>query len=275
MKILLITDIHIGTSRGSRSHAGMVRQANSQALEKLNSLVDTWNEQSYDAAFQLGDFISEERDARLSYKNDESFDGFAACMSRLNMKTVHLQGNHDVAAFPENRLKYLFLSRGLPVEFRGIAELGGYQFVWLDVECDQNGFGSLSSSTLRWLEQEVDAKKPTVILSHFPIVTFDMGGSFYFATAPPDANQYVNGKTISDILRTKNVKLAISAHIHLISVKRQESACFVSLPAFSEHLLESEHPDQNPGTYSVLELTEQGLCVKSYSGGYCFFNLEI
>ncbi|MFA6005661.1 MAG: metallophosphoesterase [Patescibacteria group bacterium] len=271
MKVLLLADLHVGESRESTTHLGIIRQANSDSLNSLEKLIPLFNTKNYDAIFQMGDYIREVKDHE---KNLITFANYASVIAKLTPSVINILGNHDLLAFPLEETSQLFLKRNLITNFFGVKKYDSFQIVWLDFERNQGNETILSSERLNWLEKEIDAKIPTIIFTHYSVIPQQTTGNFLFEENPSGAT-YSNSKEILRAFSKLNTKLVISAHSHWIGVQEVNSTHFASVPSFSEHLLISEDVEKCPSVYSELYLENSSIILKSWSGEFCLFNFEL
>ncbi|MCK9212627.1 MAG: metallophosphoesterase [Ignavibacteriaceae bacterium] len=271
MKLLLVADLHLGESRPSSTHEGIIRQANSQASKKLSELIPFFNSQRFDLIFQMGDIVRETGDRNLDapfYKNVFSL------LSSFNKPLINLLGNHELNTFTLEELKQFYIQSNLDSNFFGSKIINCYQIIWLDHQINSEGRQYLSDERLEWLDKEINPDYQTILVSHYSIISNDMRGNFLFEDKPQDI-YYANSEDILDILKKKEVILSISGHSHWISYKTKDNINFLSVPSFSENIAAENYPDNNPAIYTILETFDSSLYIKSFSGKFCFFSLEI
>ena len=117
MKILVLNDIHHGETRVSTSHPGVIRQPNSQSLEKLAELVEELSDHAFDLVIQLGDLVREIGDRnhdKILLK--EALQPF----SRLPFPVLHSLGNHELNIFSVEELENIFAEANHDPAFSGV-----------------------------------------------------------------------------------------------------------------------------------------------------------
>lgn len=271
MKILLLSDLHIGESRESSSHPGIIRQANNEALGDLRSLTQFFNDQNYDLVFQMGDIVREKGAKDLDIKNYESV---LSTLSELKYSIIGLLGNHELNTFSYEELSKLYKKYNCGGNFYGSKEINNYQLIWIDHQIDKDGVQFLSQERINWLKNTINKHSKTIIFSHYSIIPRNPKGNFYFEKDELTI-RYKNSEEITNLLEDSNVKLAINAHEHWISIKERNGVKYVAVPSFSENIAGQKHSNNNPAIYTVLETDNENITIKSYSGDYCFFSLEI
>jgi len=150
-----------------------------------------------------GDFADHGTRAELAATRDV-FQG-------LGVPTYGVIGNHDwlknndrkpyEEIFPD-RINYQFEHRG-------------WQFVGLDTTEGTKGGGTkISDATLRWVDDhlpKLDAKKPLVLLSHFPL-------------GPHATNRSLNADALLERFQQHNLRAAFCGHFHGFTESRQGDA---------------------------------------------------
>lgn len=273
MKLLIITDIHNGKSREYRG-TGVYRQANTQAMDRLRETIPLLAKQDFDLLIQLGDLISDEMVEDVDRANMRAV---LSELHQLPFPKIHIPGNHDYA-IPREILLEEYAEAGFEDQFIGIQEVGGKQLVWLDFEFDENSKAYLPHLSLEWLEKEVDPELETIVFSHYSIAPLNAAGSFYFDEATggrPKDMRYTNSDQILEILGRKNVIACVNGHAHWSSYKHLSGIHFFGAPSFSENLAGQKYPENNHGLYSVLEIENDKLTFKSFSGEFAFSSLEL
>lgn len=270
MKILLFSDVHVGIDKDIGVRGGLTRMALYKAAETFTQLIPTFNALNADLIFNLGDLFYEDQDET---KNNHRLDIGLSLLERIKPLPHIIMGNHELRGFSVDHFKTALTKHSLSTELYGKQIIGDVQIVWLDLQMQKESVAILPNKTLEWLKT-LDAKIPTVILSHYPIVKNDNKGTYYFEKHP-EAMNYNNNKEILAILQTKKIIACLAAHCHWFSYTKQVGTHFITIPAFSENIAASAYIDNNPGAYSILEIKDQNIIFKSYAGGFPFVNLEL
>lgn len=267
MKILLINDLHTGKTRESTSQPGIFRQANTSALSNFEKLIPQFNKTNYDLVFQMGDIVREVGNKKV---DEKLYKDALNSISKIKLPIINMLGNHELRTFEADKLLEMYKEKA----FYGSKMLGSYKLIWLDHQIDDSGVQYLSKERLTWLKNELNNKNEKIIFSHYSITSKDSKGNFYF-----DQNElamrYRNSDEILKIMKNKNVKVAINAHEHWISFKEINEIKFLAIPSFTENIAGQNFKENNPAIYTTLEVKHKTLLIKSFSGGYCFFSLEM
>jgi predicted MPP superfamily phosphohydrolase len=150
LKIMHLSDIHIGHFRGSNF---------------LQEIVNRTNQQNVDMIFITGDYL----DGKIALK-DENFEP----LKQLNAPIFFIGGNHDEYTGLE-AVKNKMRGVGVIVMENEIHNFAGTQIVGLDyMIADKESFDmhpSAKKLTLKEVIQklEIDSKKPTILLHHSPV----------------------------------------------------------------------------------------------------------
>lgn len=271
MKLLLIGDIHTGTSRESTTHPGISRQGNTEALETLRSLIPHFQSLEIDLVVNFGDII---RDVHEKEIDRENMHQTLELLNTLNIPKIHLLGNHELKSFTRSEIEQQYTNETIEPKFWGKQQVGNFQVIWLDFEIDQQGEAYLPEERLAWLRSTLQSDMPSILLSHYSIVPVHVEGSFYFEKEPTTTH-YINSQQILDVLDSnKSVFLAVNAHVHMLSHLVRKQVHFISNLAFSENIAADQFPSNNPGIYTILDLSNEGFVHSTYSGAFCFSKIE-
>jgi len=270
MKILILADIHTGTSRDSTTHSGIIRQANTQAFEKLTQLIPVFNQKNFDLVVNLGDNLRDTHDKLIDREN---LSKTISAIKSIGAETINLLGNHELRSFSKPELAEIYTTTKVKPEFFGQKIVNGVQFIWVDLELKPNKLAYLTANQLDWLNQTLDPELPAVIFSHHSIAPISSTGNFYFDQNPAEMS-FENSAEIIKILTGKKVFLAINCHTHMLTNQVKNSVSFNSVLAFSENIAASNYPTNNPAIYSILELEGQKFSLSSYSGEFCFSKIQ-
>jgi DNA repair exonuclease SbcCD nuclease subunit len=270
MKILALSDLHIGESRESSTHLGIIRQANSQSLASLSQLIPKFNQMNFDCIVLLGDLI---RDIDKTSDEVEMLKAVKT-LSKLKSPIINIIGNHDIKYLIKEGITKILINHNFSSTFFGVKTFGETQIIWIDFEINHNGEVILPENQLKILEKELFDDTKKIIFSHHSLTKKNTQGNFYFEHNEP-GTRYINLEEINSFLHKHSIKLAINGHEHWISHKLDEDINFLTLPSFSENIIDSANPDQCPGIYSILNIDDDQVVINSYSGDYSFFHLEL
>ncbi len=270
-RILILNDIHSGTSRESSTHPGEVRQANNEALAKLEEYIPKFNAEKYDLAINLGDAIRDENDR---IKDIELLNASLQIFANISTDKVYIPGNHEYKTLNEGEILKCMENVGIHNDLRGNIILGSHNIVWIDSLIGQKDLASVSQDTLDWLDQKIEVNSNVVLFSHYSLVPIDGRDNFYFND---DYNymSYTNYRTVLKILERCRQAITINAHTHMATSKQIGSINSISCLAFSENITAMQHKDANPGIYSTLEITQDQMIFRSYSGKYAILSIEL
>jgi len=270
MRILLIGDIHAGKSSDSTSHPGIIRQANTEALEKFKSLLPYFQSQDFDLIVNMGDMLRDVYDKEL---DSDNIRHTLRLLNKIEKPTIHILGNHELQALSFKDICQLYNEESVEPKFYGSQKFEDFQLVWLDFERDEKKHIYLSIERLKWLDKILSADLQTIIFSHYSLVPINSKGNFYFEEEP-GAMHYANSDQIMEVIREKKVQLSVNAHVHMLSHQVQNNIHFISNPSFTENIAAANHPGNNPGVYSELVLSDKGYIFSSYSDQFCFAKIE-
>lgn len=269
-KILILNDLHHGVTRESTTHPGEKRQANSEALSKLSEYIDIFNSRKYDSIVNLGDAI---RDVSNKDKDLLLLDEAMKVFSRISGPKFFIPGNHELKTLKDSDISEVVSRYNISSCNPQIIRLGGFQVLFINSEVDQNSLGKIPEKSITWIEENINLEMPTIVFSHYSIIEIDGYANFYF-DQDHRYMTYTNGHKLLSILNQIPKVIAVNAHTHMGSYKKILNISAVSALAFSENILSMDHPDSNPGVYSELWIDTDNVCFKSFSGKYCFLNIE-
>lgn len=270
MKILVIGDIHLGKSRESTTREKIVRQANSEAEEMLKLLIPSFNQANFNLVIHMGDSLRDIFDKETDRQNTLKT---LRLLQKINCPQIHLLGNHELMAFNTHEIKQIYQTAQIDQDFYGMMNLEDLQLVWLDLELDEQNGAYLSNERLTWLKQLPKSEKPLVILSHYATLPINQRGNFYFENKP-ERIHYQNIKEINEVLDKKKANLCLSAHIHMLAHQVLNKTHYISAPSFSENIAAQDHPQNNPGVFSILEIEKNEFIFSSYSKDFCFAKIQ-
>jgi hypothetical protein len=272
MKLLILNDLHIGTTRESSVHPGVIRQANTQAAETLQQVVTKLKSENFDLVVQMGDIL---RDELVEAEDIASITTGLQLVSQLPFPTIHLLGNHELIALPREKLTTVFKTVTGAAEFYGYKEYPAIQIIWLDLELTEKNLGKIPEGRAAWIRSQVKPNKPILIFTHYGFFSQNPTGHFYSKNDLTGLGlALTNGQACWNDLQDLPILAIINAHVHWAGYQKMNQTHLITVPAFSENIA-SNNPENNPGIYSILETDGVKLTLKSYSGEFCFFNLEL
>jgi len=131
--------------------------------------------------------------------------------------------------------------------------LPGVHLVGLDTSKTNASSGQLDSAQLAWLKDDLskNAHKLAIVFSHHPLLPpapYDGGGSWDDYIIP-------DGACAREILGgSKNVRLAVSGHVHVSKIERERDVWYVSSPSLSVY----------PCAYRIFRVTPEEITVETY-----------
>lgn len=270
-KILLINDLHIGTSRESSTNPGLVRQANTEALATFEGYISKFNREKYDLIVNLGDSI---RDESSKIKDIENLNLALKTFVKLRGKKVVIPGNHEYKHMNTLEISKIMREVGLEKEIPGYITINKTKYVWIDSMIGERDLAKVSDESLTWLRNNLNQDDNVVLFSHYSIPPLNGKDNFYFGSDYKFMS-YVNGNKVMEILSNCKSAITINAHTHMASFKITGKIPSISALSFSENIVSMKYPDANPGIYSVIEISENTRTFKSYSGDFCFLSIEL
>jgi predicted MPP superfamily phosphohydrolase len=263
-RILLLADLHLGQTDINP------RQANSYTAKTLTGFVDKLSPQEFDLFVQLGDMISDSSDKQTCLDNLKTN---LEISRNLPLLSIYLLGNHDLWNLSLEEINQVFEQEGVTPQFYGIKDFDNHQIVWLDLVAPPGQHGYLPSDRIDWLRSTIDPKKPIILFSHYGFFPQDPDGSYYFKSHSI-YTALQNGPLVWRRLRDLPIQAVISGHIHWGSYSKVDNTHMITLPSFTENIA-SDNQHFNPGIYSILELKDEHLVLKSFFNNFCFFNVQI
>ncbi len=270
MKILVIGDIHIGDSRESTTHPGIVRQANTQSEKTLKALIPKLSNFDFDLVVHTGDAL---RDTYEKEVDETNLTKTLTLLNELKVPTIHLIGNHELRAFSRSEVENIYRKAKVDPIFYGMQEYSDFRIVWLDIELDRKDKAFLPKNTLEWLDTLPKDNKPSIIFSHYSLIPIDEKGTFYFEKQP-ETMHLENATDVRTALAHINPLIHINGHVHLLTHQQENKTHYISAPSFSENIAGETHLDNNPGIYSVLEIKDTTFVFSTYSGQFTFAKIQ-
>ncbi len=266
-QILILSDIHSGTTRPSQARQGIVRQPSSNALEQLTRYREKWKSWPFDMLVDLGDLT---KPIHESNENEDLYKKAVESIKQLDIPTTFIYGNHDAEYVSVAKMKMITGQ----AYFNSVRVVEGIQLVMLEcTQIDQNT-SIISPETMDWFGSTVDRKLSTIILSHYSLVPIKMTGSFGFEGK--DSTVHVqNYLEFAKFIEGYNVRASINGHLHWGGYSKLGRFPCITVPPFTDNFLISSKVDAHPGIYNVLTIDDKSARVQSYSGDYCFMSIEL
>jgi hypothetical protein len=130
--------------------------------------------------------------------------------------------------------------------------LGGISFVTLGARGEKHAHKHFMFDRvqLKWLEDTLgNIPHPVVILSHFPLVDFDLRENRWFDTTPETCFPINKDEVVEIITRSGRVPLVLQGHAHEFNHTIKDGTSYVTL----QSVIESDSPSSQPsGSYAVL-----------------------
>ncbi len=263
-RFLLIADVHAGDFNNGD------RQACGESIHTLQSVVDHLQGFHFDEIIQLGDLI---QDQGTQDMNILRYETCVSILDQLGIPSIHLLGNHDLWGISKEDITTLFRRNTLN-EFHGVKAFNDIQIVWLGLDAEKNVHGSLPEEQIEWLRHTIYKDTPTFIFSHYSLLQHDVTDSYYFR-GDKRMTALANGETVWNALAGLPIKAVVSAHLHMGAHVLVDSTHMITIPAFVENIVSTD-PRQNPGVYSILDITSPNeFSVRSFYGSNCIFKIQV
>lgn len=272
MKLAVITDIHAGQKQQSTSNVGLIRKAAQQAIPRLKQIIPKINLHQPHLAFNLGDINQKDDEASIS---QDAAEAVLSQLAEIRCPLINLIGNHELSTLGSVDYQQRARSHELKFDLFGRIDIGGFQLVWLDMIMDENNQYLLTQERLNQLDTFLQTKQPTIIFSHVPFVGFDTRGNYYWNDSSRNFG-YANQAEILDCIQShQSVKVCINGHNHWLAYQQKAGIHFVTLPSFTENIAGMDYPTNHPGIYTMINLQQQSLCLKVWSGGFVFSTIAL
>jgi 3',5'-cyclic AMP phosphodiesterase CpdA len=192
-------------------------------------------------------------------------------------------GNHDVWGWNKQKSKttgdeplygkkWAMEMFGVDSPYRSF-ERAGWRFIILDsVFPEGEGYqGRLDDAQFAWLESELKttpAETPVLLLSHIPILSaavfFDGDLEQSGNWVVPRSHMHIDARRIKDLLyEHRNVKLALSGHLHLVDRVEYLGVKYACSGAVSGAWWRGAHHECEPG-YALVNLYADGTSDHEY-----------
>lgn len=264
MKILALADLHVGESRESTTHPGIVRQANSAVLDSLERLVNKLKDENFDLIVQMGDVVRD-----LNHDTDLfNYETAVKIIRNFKSKGLHLLGNHDNRNLSIDEIEKITSNK-----LFGVLDVGEYQVVWIDFTKLSDEIAFFDNKIAMQIESEANPTKKKILFTHYSLVDKATDGNFYFEKHQ-HKTYYSNLIDVTNFLNKLNIKTVVSAHDHWGSMVIKNNINYITLPSYSENFLVSSDSKICPAVYSIIDINSDNIIIDSYSGDYSFFHLE-
>jgi 3',5'-cyclic AMP phosphodiesterase CpdA len=264
-RLLLLADVHIGNV-----NRYLPRQINTRAAARLQAVVDQMKSKYFDWTIQLGDFISDIDNEKTNINN---YRRGLKILTQLPSPIINIPGNHDIWGIETAHLSQTLQEMGFNIPLYGVREISpNCQMVWLDLAIPKSGQVTLPDERIDWLREVIKPDTPTIIFSHYGFLPPDTKGNYYYGNNPW-ATAFTNGPRAWNYLKDLPIRAVVSAHVHEGTFSAIGHTSILTVPSFTENIASTSFT--NPGVYSILEVTDSHLNLKSYSGKYCFNSISI
>ena len=242
MKFGIVTDIHAGSDFNTKR--------GSEGLALLEAALATIRAAGCEMVIDLGDRISEAgREADLVLMEE-----IAAVFRASGLTHLHLFGNHDLYALDEADNVRILGNCGTR-----IVDCPGLRLVLfhgdLDSPAERMRF-RLAEERRRALGALVsDAPGPTLLLSHVPLLSRSMEGSFYFERAWRDGYCYDEHAAIRSILEAApHLVACFAGHVHWTSLAAIDGIHLVTIGSLTETFTTYPEPE---GAFAIVTVGER------------------
>lgn len=252
MKVLLFSDIHYSLDRAVYGRSP--KECLGRAVKHANRY-----HRDADLCVILGDLT----DCGL----ESEYQGLAADLEPLSMPYRLMLGNHD------NREHFIGVFGTDPLDDNGfvqsVVDVGSYRFLLLDTHTPGQGWGSLDSSRLEWLNQALaTADRPCFVCLHHPPLS----------TALPayDAIGLLGAERFAEVLEQHrstvfqvlfgHCHMSVSGNMRGVPVCGIQSLLYQALPNFADDRF-LDAPDL-PSAYGLAVVDEGNAVIHRIEFGY-------
>ncbi|WP_427162507.1 phosphodiesterase [Aliinostoc sp. HNIBRCY26] len=190
ISVAQVTDLHLLATENCQLQGIQTTESLQAVIQRLQEL-----REELDLVLLTGD-LSEDG-------TPQSYENLQYQLNTLKIPTYWLPGDHDCAIAMDKILNQGMLSR------RKSFQRGGWNFILLDSSLPEHWYGYLSSTTLEWLNSELQilGNYPTLVALHHP--------PFPVNSVWLDASGLQNPEELFAVLdRYPQVKLVLFGHIH-------------------------------------------------------------
>lgn len=275
MKIAIVNDIHVGKAL---MHNRRIRAASHLVEDRLEDILQsivTWH--APDLLVNLGDLIRSE----VKERDMECYARLLSIFNGLNCPVIHMLGNHEIKKMAAAELEGLWTVGGYHQKTFGSINIGGCQVLWLGLELDPKDerICLLPNDQLLWLkEQALKVKEASLIFIHCPVDGHDTSGNFFYEAIDGRSQTALfldNQLEVREVIASfSNVKAVFQAHLHYYNVKLIGHLPYFTCPALGDNICAPGVEDVIPEIYTMVEIAENKLTVKAFSGEYCFAGFE-
>ena len=159
---------------------------------------------------------------------------------------------------------------GMSKPYRSFSR-AGWRFILLDsVFVENNSYtGKLDDEQWEWLDSELkaDAKTPTLLLSHIPILTATQLVGAKKGAAKRELSDSLmmtdSSRFVAAFAKCPNVKLALSGHVHEVDRIDYQGVSYLCNGAVSGNWWKGRHKQCDEG-YAILDLFDDGTFENRY-----------
>lgn len=276
MKIAVVNDIHVGRPLTSN---GKIRAASHLIEGKLEVfLQNIIRLHTPDVLVNLGDLIRSENEE----KDLKSYSKLLSYFTKIQCPVIHLLGNHEIKKMTYNALEKAWLEQGFHQKSFGSTNIGGYHLIWLGLGLDQEDHQVcfLPHEQLNWLKVQLQkTEDPILIFSHCPLDDHDTRGNFFYEAMDNRSKKALflkNQEEVRNIIAySSNVKALFQAHLHYFNVKIIDHIPYFTCPAMGDNICSTQVEDNIPEIYTIIDIDQDKLTVKAFSGEFCFTGYEV
>jgi len=262
LRIAHLTDIHVQPEKkGEEGMAETLRQVN--GMKDRPDLILTGGDQIMNAFGAEADRVKTQWDLYQKVMKAEN-----------SLPIEHCIGNHDVWSFAKREgadaakegKKWAMDVLGLATPYRSF-ERKGWKIIVLDSTFPHEGGykGRLDEEQFEWLKEELaqtPLKTPILVMSHIPIIcfcaVFDGDNEESGDWKVPGAWMHIDARRIKDLFgKHRNVKAAISGHIHLVDRVDYNGVSYFCNGAVCGGWWGGSYQECSPG-YAAVDLFQDG-----------------
>jgi len=195
--------------------------------------------------------------------DDVNWNLFIDCAQVLSCPWSFVLGESDVGGnIPVNKMKTFgpdWKGKGIETDkpYWSQTPMPNVHLIGLDTSRPNTATGDISQEQLDWLKNDLSSNpgKLTIVFSHHPLLPpppFDTGPPWdeYIATQGDSAREILN--------RSKDVRLAVSGHLHVSKIQRERDIWYVSSPSL----------DVYPCAFRIFRVKPESITVETYQITY-------
>ena len=246
MKIALLSDFHYGFPEN--------RDMEKYLEPEIEEMIAEINSSSPDLVVNLGDFIQHSN----REKDLERLEKISELLDEIEAPVYAIPGNHDPMTVSKQEVMQKISVENLETYFS--IELEGRKLLFLDTIRqidDLYGAGMLGKEQRKWLEEEMETDKETVVFSHHLLHHRNLDGNWYFDDKPELA-ACIDKKDFQEIAG-ENLRVVFSAHIHEAGLKE-----FNGVPHFTTSGMDKYNPPEKfQKNHALIEISDEKILFKT------------